>query len=195
MRVICIGDSLTYGYGVKRKDAWTTLVSQILEGVEILNCGVSGDTTSGMLARFEQDVLKNEPDVMFLMGGSNDILFSHSITAAKNNITAMISQCSNKRIYPILGIPFPICVPCLTTEWKFYAEQKEVQPLYTEYVKWLREYAGHFHVPLWEMEAALPQDPAERMECSLDGIHWNEKGNELIAQYVSRQLNDLQKRF
>lgn len=191
MRIVCIGDSLTYGYGVKRDATWTTLVSKLLENVEVINCGVSGDTTSGMLARFDRDVLRNRPHVMFLMGGSNDILFTHSILAAKNNIIAMISQCAEKGIYPILGIPFPICRPCLTSEWKYYAEQPEVQPLYEEYVVWLREYAGHFRVPLWEMEDALPKDSTQRMECSLDGIHWNEKGNRLIAEYVAKRLKNL----
>lgn len=191
MRIVCIGDSLTYGYGMKRADVWTTLVSQMLDDVEVINCGVSGDTTSGMLARFDRDVLENKPHVMFLMGGCNDILFTHSTLAAKNNVIAMVSQCAERGIYPIVGIPFSICRPALTAEWKYYAEQPEVQPLYEEYVEWLREYTRHFRIPHWEMEDALPKDPAQRMECSLDGIHWNEKGNRLIAEYVAKRLKNL----
>lgn len=108
MRIVCIGDSLTYGYGVTRTAAWPALVSYIWQKVEIINRGINGDTTDGMLARFEKDVLEEYPDVVFVMGGSNDIFFSRDIVSAKNNIAAMVFRCMHKNIEVILGIPLPV---------------------------------------------------------------------------------------
>ena len=48
MKLICIGDSLTFGYGVRPSQRWTRLCAQETGG-EIVNEGISGDTTGGML--------------------------------------------------------------------------------------------------------------------------------------------------
>ena len=53
MELICIGDSLTYGYGVRRSECWTMLAAQE-SGWTVRNCGVSGDTTGGMLVRLRE---------------------------------------------------------------------------------------------------------------------------------------------
>lgn len=193
MRIVCMGDSLTYGYGVKRAAAWPALVSHMLEDVEMVNCGISGDTTSGMMSRFERDVLREKPKMMFLMGGSNDIFFSHSIEIAKNNVAAMVNQCFYEHIWVALGIPFEICHPALVDMWAYYANQPGVDELAAEYKAWLEDFAGHFGIPLFEMEAALPKDPKERMACSLDGVHLNEKGNRLAAEYVAEKLRSVLK--
>ena len=50
MKLICIGDSLTFGYGVRPFQRWTRLCAQET-GWEIVNEGISGDTTGGMLVR------------------------------------------------------------------------------------------------------------------------------------------------
>lgn len=50
MKLICIGDSLTFGYGVRPSRRWTRLCAQET-GWEIVNEGISGDTTGGMLVR------------------------------------------------------------------------------------------------------------------------------------------------
>ena len=50
MKLICIGDSLTFGYGVRPSQRWTRLCAQET-GWEIVNEGISGDTTGGMLVR------------------------------------------------------------------------------------------------------------------------------------------------
>lgn len=186
-----MGDSLTYGYGVKRAAAWPALVSHMLKDVEVVNRGISGDTTSGMLSRFEKEVLGASPQTLFLMGGSNDIFFSHSISMAKNNIAAMVNRCFYEGIKVILGVPFEICRPALVDMWAYYAEQPGVAELVEEYKEWLEEFSGHFGIPLFKMEEGLPKDQEERIACSLDGIHLNEKGNLMAAEYFAQRIREL----
>ena len=50
MKLIRIGDSLTFGYGVHLSQRWTRLCAQET-GWELVNEGINGDTTGGMLAR------------------------------------------------------------------------------------------------------------------------------------------------
>lgn len=95
MKLICIGDSLTFGYGVRPSQRWTRLCAQET-GWEIVNEGISGDTTGGMLVRLrallaERDICVQRPLVL-LMGGANDIFFSGTDTGARANMGAMLNQ-------------------------------------------------------------------------------------------------------
>mgnify|MGYP006328876335 CR=1 FL=1 len=48
----CLGDSLTFGAGVRTSEKWTSLVAS--ERLRTVNLGVPGDTTAGMLARLQK---------------------------------------------------------------------------------------------------------------------------------------------
>ena len=48
-RILCLGDSLTYGFGLPRGLVWTALCAA-QTGAELLGGGVNGNTTGGMLA-------------------------------------------------------------------------------------------------------------------------------------------------
>ena len=74
-KIVCIGDSFTDGFGVERKYAWPAVVSTML-GVEVVNCGISGDTTIGMVARFYHEVLPERPSHVIVTGGGNDRWFN-----------------------------------------------------------------------------------------------------------------------
>lgn len=187
MRIVCIGDSLTYGYGVRRSVVWTAVASRILQdnlekGVEILNKGINGDTTSGMLARFETDVLAENPKRVFIMGGSNDIFFSNSITQAKNNICAMVFRCLHERIDVMLGVPFPVFREGLTSQWSIYADRPEIPELNEQYRNWLLEFSTNFNIKLLDFGECIPGDVYSRKRLYLDGIHLNEQGHQRAAE-------------
>lgn len=99
MKLICIGDSLTFGYGVHLSQRWTQLCAQET-GWELVNEGINGDTTGGMLARMQGGVLAElregglgaDRPYVLLMGGSNDVFYSGSDAAARGNMGAMIHQ-------------------------------------------------------------------------------------------------------
>ena len=105
MKLICIGDSLTFGYGVRPSQRWTRLCAQET-GWEIVNEGISGDTTGGMLVRLrallaERDICVQRPLVL-LMGGANDIFFSGTDTGARANMGAMLNQLLSLGVIPIV---------------------------------------------------------------------------------------------
>ena len=107
MKIVCLGDSLTYGYGVPRRDCWVSLAAEAT-GHTLVNRGINGDTTGGMLARFGRDVLSEQPDRVLLMGGANDIIFGGSDAPARLNLTAMANQAVANRIRPMIGLPTPV---------------------------------------------------------------------------------------
>lgn len=124
MKLICLGDSLTFGYGVRASQRWTHLCAQHT-GWKIVNEGVSGDTTGGMLARLAARVLPelrsgsaDEPfQRILLMGGTNDVFYSGSDVSARANMGAMIHQLLSAGVLPLVGIPLPVDDRHAPGEW------------------------------------------------------------------------------
>ena len=106
MKIVCLGDSLTYGYGVPRRDCWVSLAAE-MTGHTIVNKGVNGDTAGGMLARFRRDVAEEAPGLLFVMGGGNDILFSGTDAQARADMAALVHQAPALGLKVLPGPPPP----------------------------------------------------------------------------------------
>jgi len=106
-KLVCMGDSLTEAYLVDDSVGWCSLLSKEL-GIEVINSGISGDTTGGMLARFQTMVLDHKPSHVIIMGGTNDLSFNLSNQLIFSNIYAMTRLAKYNGIEPIIGIPVPV---------------------------------------------------------------------------------------
>jgi len=105
LRVIAIGDSLTAGYGLDQADGLVPQLGRWLEangapGVEIVNMGVSGDTTAGGRARLDW-VLAEGADAVILALGGNDVLRGIMPAESRANLAAMLEELA-KRGLPVL---------------------------------------------------------------------------------------------
>ena len=77
--IIAFGDSLTAGYGVQLREAYPAQLERVLRtqgyDVEVINSGVSGETTRGNKER-ASFIRSQNPDVVILGTGGNDALRS-----------------------------------------------------------------------------------------------------------------------
>lgn len=197
MTLICLGDSLTFGYGVPRNRCWTSL-AQKDSGFRIVNMGISGDTTGGMLTRLNTKILndqcfqrfrENQPRVL-LMGGTNDIFYSGSSMAARSNIGAMVHQLRTRGSEPLVGIaPTPV-LDRVPQNWAgiLTAETPAEIAAYTE---WLCRWCAAFSVqtidfrPLFLTENGLPDADAY-----LDGLHPNQEGHARMAAKLANWMKE-----
>lgn len=101
---IFIGDSLTFGYGVNKTENWVYKLKNSLYS-NILNKGINGNTTVDMLCRFNNDVIANNPKLIFIMGGTNDLLCNRSLTSIIKNLELMITESLSNNCKVIIGIP------------------------------------------------------------------------------------------
>jgi lysophospholipase L1-like esterase len=77
MKIICIGDSITYGQNVASNEAWPAVLA-MLTGHDVRNEGVCGDTTRLALERFPKTVQLHNPDMVVIQFGHNDCNFWES---------------------------------------------------------------------------------------------------------------------
>jgi acyl-CoA thioesterase-1 len=95
--IVALGDSLTAGYGLSRKQAWPALVAEKMRGAgyefEVVNAGSSGDTTAGGLRRLPALLRAHKKiDVFILELGINDAFRGVPIEQIRSNLQAIIDQ-------------------------------------------------------------------------------------------------------
>ena len=108
-KYVFLGDSLVFGYGIPKRDNWVNLLQDTFN-LNIINKGINGNSTTDMLYRFTDDVILNEPNITFIMGGTNDLLLGHSIDTIIKSIELMIKDLISIDSDIIIGIP-PIIIP------------------------------------------------------------------------------------
>src|SRR5690606_5004751 len=93
MRILFLGDSLTAGYGLSPEEAYPALIAERFEAegyfVEVINSGLSGETTAGGLRRVRW-VLRQPADIMVLALGANDALRGLEISNVEENLQGII---------------------------------------------------------------------------------------------------------
>ena len=106
-KLVCHGDSLTEATDMEKGFVWTALVENRLN-LEIINSGIGGDTSGGLLARFYPDAIQHQPDMIIIMAGTNDLWWDLEINTIQANIYAMACQARYHNIIPLVGLPLPI---------------------------------------------------------------------------------------
>ncbi len=119
LEVVAFGDSLMAGYQLDRQDAFPNRLAEALNanGLEInmTNAAVSGDTTSGGLARLDWSI-PDGTDVVILELGANDALRGLPAETTRENLDKMIARLREREITVFLmGMLAP---PNMGTEYE-----------------------------------------------------------------------------
>jgi lysophospholipase L1-like esterase len=107
-KIICFGDSLTYGTGASRGMDYPSQLSKMISR-PVINAGVPGDTSARALQRLERDVLAYSPDVVLITLGGNDLKNGIARDTAFENLKMIVNQIHNRGGRVIVGglhIPF-----------------------------------------------------------------------------------------
>lgn len=104
LKLVAFGDSLSAGYNLPASAAFPTVLEQALRqkglAVEIVNAGVSGDTTQGGLERLDWSV-PDGTDGVILELGANDALRGVDPALTRKNLEATIARLTERKI-PVL---------------------------------------------------------------------------------------------
>ena len=171
-KIIAFGDSLTFGYQLPIEHSYPSLLQKELKDkYEIINYGVSGDTTLDGLNRFEDMIVAEKPSMIILGLGGNDVLRRISQDTTKRNLTNMI-DISKKYKIPIVLLPNPgPSVSGFLLGFKDYqlfediSKEKEIPVLKNTLSKWL-----------------------SKDKYKIDKIHLNKEGYSLLAKDIKEQL-------
>ena len=104
--VVMLGDSLTAGYGLPEDQALPVQVGTALAALgidaEMVNAGMSGDTTGGGLDRYDWSVRSADPDLLLIALGANDFLRGLSAEATTANLSKIIETAQGDGVDVVL---------------------------------------------------------------------------------------------
>lgn len=105
-RLVVLGDSLTAGLGLDIQDAYPTLLQQKLDaagiGLQVVNAGVSGDTSAGGLSRVDL-ALDGDVRVMLVALGGNDALRALPVDELRRNLSGVIERAQGRGATVVLA--------------------------------------------------------------------------------------------
>ena len=189
--IVCHGDSLTEGADLNPNYTWPLLVENQVK-VKIINSGIGGDTSGGMLGRFYQDVVRHNPEMVLIMGGTNDLWWDLDINLIQANIFAMTSQAEFHNIAPVVALPLPLYIENIR-------QQKMMAPIggwencirkLARLVEALAASAGESDIACLDFYHLFLDDKGEVQGENLieDGLHPNKDGHLLMAAKAAELL-------
>ncbi len=110
--ILIFGDSLSAGYGIALDRSWPALLAKRLEDnrlrYTVSNASISGETTAGGRARFEETLGRVQPDVVVIALGANDGLRGLPVLQMRINLTAMVKAAKARKARVLLvGMKLP----------------------------------------------------------------------------------------
>jgi acyl-CoA thioesterase-1 len=103
---VALGDSLTAGYGLVETESYPALLQARIDAegyeFEVVNAGVSGDTSAGGLRRMDW-ALDGQVRVLIVALGGNDALRGLSIGELEQNLTKIIQRARERNVAVILA--------------------------------------------------------------------------------------------
>lgn len=178
IRIVFLGDSLSAGLGLAEAEAFPAQVGFMLEAgghsVEVINAGVSGDTSAGGLSRMDW-LLQQKPDVLVVELGGNDALRGQALDTTEDNLRQIVRRGleAGAQIL-LLGMDVP------TNYGPDYASA------FAEIYERISREEGVTLVPAFVREVG-----SEPSLLQADGLHPTAEGQQRLAETLEPYLRDL----
>ncbi len=184
--VVALGDSLTSGYrasdpySLDRRVPYPSQLEVLIRqrvtlkgsGIQtfVVNAGINGDSTDGMVARFDRSVAAEKPDAVIVWGGINDLFSGRRPEHVAANLAKLYARCREIRAAPVACTVSPTAIP---------------SPDIPRLTALIKEICENDRIPLADVYTALVDaEGALRSEYSDDGAHLNPPGYGVVARTV-----------
>jgi acyl-CoA thioesterase-1 len=178
--VLCVGTSLTAGYGLDPDDAWPALLQARIDAAglphRVVNAGVSGETSAGALRRMDW-LLRQPVAVLVLETGANDMLRGQDAAATRANVDAILTRARRQSPPPLLLLLGMRAAPNLGADYV-----RRFAPIYEELA---RKHEAVLVPFVLEGVAGIP-----RLNQG-DGVHPTAEGQKIITGNIWKALEPL----
>ena len=208
-QVVFLGDSITQNAVINSENfkGYITLIQEeVDENIKLIGKGISGDKVSDLLTRYKEDVLKLNPDIVFIYIGINDVWHKYDfgtgtdIDLYENGLRKIISDVKNQ------GAKVVLCTPTVigenSGEFRLGNQFKDVETMENmdqdldDFSDIIRKLSSEYNTELVDLRKAFKQyisenNPENKAKGILttDGVHLNNKGSKLIAENMLNHIN------
>ena len=208
-KVVFLGDSITQN-AVINSDKFKGFISLVGENVdqntELIGKGIGGDKVSDLLTRYRDDVIKLNPDMVFIYIGINDVWHKYDygtgtdIDLYENGLRQIITDLKEN------GVEVILCTPTVIGENKgeftLVNQFKDIETMeimnndLDDYSDIIRKLSREFDTKLLDLRKIFMQyisenNPENKSKGVLttDGVHLNNIGSKLIADEMIKFIN------
>ena len=210
-KVVFLGDSITQqgenseGEGTY-KGFITSLRENVSKEVELINKGIGGNKVSDLLLRYNDDVLKLKPNIVFIYIGINDVW--HKYDWGTGSDIDIYEKGLRKIITDIkaVGAKIILCTPTVigenSGEFKLNNNFKDIDTMeimnkdLDAFSDVVRNLSSEFNTELLDLRKKFKKYISENNDQNMpkgvltsDGVHLNNEGNKLIADEMIKFLN------
>jgi len=208
-KVIFLGDSITQNAVInseKFKGFISLLEENIDQNTELIGKGIGGDKVSDLLTRYRDDVIKLNPDMVFIYIGINDVWHKYDygtgtdIDLYENGLRQIITDLKEN------GVKVILCTPTVIGENKgeftLVNQFKDIETMeimnndLDDYSDVIRKLSREFDTKLLDLRKIFMQyisenNPENKSKGVLttDGVHLNNIGSKLIADEMIKFIN------
>ena len=167
-KIVMLGNSFTsrghWNYDLKRTD--------------IKNSGVGGNTTSQYVGLLKKTVIKYQPEICFIEGGTNDIGLGIPLSRTFKNYESIVDTLLEFKIEPVIQSTFYVNQP----------GDSVVNSKIDSLNLFLTELASKRNVIFLNMNSLLSENKRLKSEFSKDGVHINDKAYKIWINEIRRIL-------
>ena len=210
-KVVFLGDSITQqgenfeGEGTY-KGFITSLRENVSQEVELINKGIGGNKVPDLLLRYNDDVLKLKPNIVFIYIGINDVW--HKYDWGSGTDIDIYEKGLRKIITDIkaVGAKIILCTPTVigenNGEFKLNNNFKDIDTIeimnkdLDAFSDVVRNLSSEFNTDLLDLRKKFKEYISENNDQNMpkgvltsDGVHLNNEGNKLIADAMIKFLN------
>ena len=163
--VVFMGNSIT--------DCWADTVPAFFADNNFVGRGISGQVSSQMLVRFQEDVINLHPKVVVICCGTNDIAQNNGYISLEHILMNIKSMCELARANKIKPI---VCSTLPAKGFKWRPEMKPANDI-IRLNEMIKEYAKENKIPYVDYHSALKdEENGLPLKYSKDGVHPNAQG-------------------
>ncbi len=208
-KVVFLGDSITQNAVINSEEfkGFISLLGENLDqNTELIGKGVGGDKVSDLLTRYRNDVIKLNPDMVFIYIGINDVW--HKYDSGTGTDIDLYENGLRQIIYDIKdnGIEVILCTPTVIGENKgnftLVNQFKDIEKMeimnndLDDYSDVIRKLSKEFDTKLLDLRKIFMQyisenNPENKSKGVLttDGVHLNNFGSKLIANEMIKYID------
>ncbi|ASJ21634.1 GDSL-type esterase/lipase family protein [Brachyspira hampsonii] len=192
-KIVCLGDSTTYGYMIGRDKVWTKILndkfSEEHKDIKFINKGINGDMISGMLIRFDMDCIRENADTIILMGGVNDIFTCKHLEKIENNLINIVNKSLENNIDIIVFTP----ISFVKEAFSFFESSniEEFDSILKEYVNFINDYTKTNNIKsidVYNLFVSKILKENHYYDIFFDGVHLSENGHNVFALEIHKEL-------
>lgn len=170
-KVLLIGDSITQAFSMNEN----------LNDFNIINKGIYGDNTQGVLSRLQKDVINEYPDYVFILIGTNDLALERSDEQILETIHNIIDTLTSSLV--LAEIYLTSILPTSNIENR---PNDRINSINKNLMKMVNNFGVHY----FDLASFFKDEKGElKSELTVDGLHLSEQGYQLWVEVLINKLS------